>query len=101
MRNFFIAFSLVTTVASAANLSQQEFNAAIDKVEIIYQKEFAKSGRKFVVERLWDDTFANAKADYDSQGNPKIIMRGGLAYHSTPDAISLIACHEIGHHIGG
>lgn len=83
-------------------ISQSEFNEAIDKVEAIYSSIVSSMGGKLEIERKWDDGTVNA---YASQSGKtwKVAMFGGLARHKTitQDGMSLVVCHEIGHHIGG
>ena len=88
---------------SATGLTEEQFNAVLDKVEEIYKPIIAKEGGKLVVTRKWTDPTVNAYANRGWGGTYNITMFGGLARHSavTPDGFALVACHEIGHHIGG
>ena len=83
-------------------ISEVEFNRAIDKVEALYAPIVEGMGGKLNIERRWSDGTVNA---YASQSGKtwKVAMFGGLARHKTitEDAMSLVVCHEIGHHIGG
>ncbi|MDZ4662346.1 MAG: hypothetical protein SGJ18_12080 [Pseudomonadota bacterium] len=85
-----------------SGISEEEFTAALDKVERIYSPIFEKRDATFVVRRFWEDGTVNAYAEQN--GDQWIIsMFGGLARHQevTQDGFTLVACHEIGHHIGG
>lgn len=83
-------------------ITKEQFDRAIDKVEEIYAPIIQSMGAKLFIERRWDDGEANA---YASQSGKtwKVQMYGGLARHQaiTEDGMSLVVCHEIGHHIGG
>ena len=83
-------------------ISEVEFNRAIDKVEALYAPIVEGMGGKLNIERRWSDGTVNA---YASQSGKtwKVAMFGGLARHKTitEDAMSLVVCHELGHHIGG
>lgn len=83
-------------------ITQEQFTRAIDKVEEIYAPIIDNMGAKLQIERNWDDGTVNA---YASQSGKtwKVAMFGGLARHATitEDGMSLVVCHEIGHHIGG
>ena len=83
-------------------ITEAEFTEAIDKVETIYAPIIANMGAKLDIERKWSDGTVNA---YASQSGKtwKVAMFGGLARHKTitQDGMSLVVCHEIGHHIGG
>ena len=59
-------------------------------------------GGKLNIERNWTDGTVNAYAS-QSGSTWKVAMFGGLARHETitKDAMALVVCHEIGHHIGG
>lgn len=83
-------------------LTEEDFNAVIDRFEAIYTEEFTKLGGKLNVNRRWTDPTVNASANrYGNTWN--INMYGGLARHPaiTQDGFMLVICHEAGHHIGG
>lgn len=88
---------------SATGLTEEQFHAVLDRVEEIYKPIISKMGGKLVVNRKWEDPTVNAYANRGWGGTWNISMFGGLARHSavTPDGFALVACHEIGHHIGG
>lgn len=83
-------------------LSQEQFNAVIEKIETIYSPIVANMGGKLEIERKWDDGTVNANATR-TMGSWHVNMYGGLARHSTitEDGFALVLCHEIGHHLGG
>jgi len=86
----------------AGGIDQQEFNAVLDRIQELYGPEIAKQGATLAINRLWDNGTVNASAN--RFGNTwQINMYGGLARHKsiTSDGFALVACHEIGHHIGG
>jgi hypothetical protein len=87
---------------SFGGLSEAQFNSSLDRVVAIYEPIIASMGGKLVVERKWDDGTVNAYAQ-QSGTTWKVSMFGGLARHETitEDGMSLVICHEIGHHIGG
>ena len=83
-------------------ITQAQFNAVMDQIEAIYKPVVAARGAKLVLKRLWDNPTVNASAQ--QQGTDWILnMYGGLARHATitQDGMALVACHEMGHHIGG
>jgi hypothetical protein len=83
-------------------LNEQQFNNAIERVEKVYESIVSSQGGKLSIDRNWSDGTVNA---YASQSGKtwKVAMFGGLARHETitEDGMSLVVCHEIGHHIGG
>lgn len=83
-------------------VSERDFNDVIDKVEQIYAPIIRNYGGTLRVERLWDDATVNASARRLGS-TYEVKMYGGLARHHTitKDAFALVACHEVGHHIGG
>lgn len=87
---------------NAGGLTQEQFNAEIDKYEAIYAPVIANLGGKLSIARKWDDGTVNASAQR-SGSTYQVNMFGGLARHPsiTTDGFALVICHEIGHHIGG
>lgn len=87
---------------SIQGISKEEFDQAIDDVETIYAPIVAGLGGNLKIERNWDDGTVNAYASQTGK-TWKVAMFGGLARHATitKDAMSLVVCHELGHHIGG
>jgi hypothetical protein len=83
-------------------ITEAEFNKAIDIVETQYAPVVANMGGKLEIERRWTDGTVNAYAQQTGK-TWKVAMFGGLARHKTitADAMSLVVCHELGHHIGG
>lgn len=86
----------------AAGMTEAQFNSAIDRVTAIYEPIISSMGAKLVTEKKWTDGTVNAYAQQSGK-TWKISMFGGLARHETitDDGLSLVVCHEIGHHIGG
>lgn len=83
-------------------MEENDFNNVLDKVENTYAPIMQKMGLDLNIIRKWDDGTVNAVA-YPANGKANVEMYGGLARHkeATTDALALVACHEIGHHIGG
>ncbi|MGE3683141.1 MAG: hypothetical protein AB7G93_15570 [Bdellovibrionales bacterium] len=90
------------SVFQKGGLTEAQFNEVLDKVEAYYTPVIAELDATLVVNRDWEDPTVNASAN--QSGNRYVInMYGGLARHETitPEGFTLVACHEIGHHIGG
>lgn len=86
----------------ALGLGEAQFNAVLDKVERVYAPVVAARGATLVIERKWEDPTVNASAV--QYGDTWVInMYGGLARHQavTAEGFALVACHEVGHHLGG
>jgi hypothetical protein len=83
-------------------LTEEKFNAVIDRFIRLFEADINKAGGKLVVNRLWTSETVNASAE--QRGGDWIInMYGGLARHPaiTVEGFALVVCHEAGHHIGG
>lgn len=89
-------------IKSINGITEQEFNQAIDEVESVYAPIVASMGAKLDIARNWKDGTVNAYAQQSGK-TWKVAMFGGLARHATitKDAMALVVCHEVGHHIGG
>ena len=85
-----------------SGLSEEEFHDAIDRVEKVYTPVFTELGKTLKVTREWENGTVNAKAK-KNKDSLEIIMFGGMARHEFASFESFIsvACHEIGHFIGG
>lgn len=85
-------------------LTRSQFNNAINKVVYTYAPVVASYGARFEVRRKWRNGAVNAYAERSPNEKVwRVVMFGGLARHHamTEDAMTLIVCHELGHHIGG
>ncbi len=87
---------------SFGGLTEAQFNSSLDRVIAIYEPIIASMGGKLVVNKKWDDGTVNAYAQQSGK-TWSVNMFGGLARHETitEDGMSLVICHELGHHIGG
>ncbi len=86
----------------AKGIQQEQFNSVLDTIQKIYGPVIAARGGVLQINRLWTDATVNASAQ--QQGKRYILnMYGGLARHEavTMDGFALVACHELGHHLGG
>ncbi|MBT3586547.1 MAG: hypothetical protein HN509_16685 [Halobacteriovoraceae bacterium] len=91
-----------TDAKSVSTVDEKTFNKILDDVVAIYAPIIAEKGKTLDMIRKWDDGTVNAYAQ--QTGNTwKVSMFGGLARHETitADAFALVACHELGHHLGG
>lgn len=83
-------------------ITEAEFNDMLSRIETVMSGDVAERGGKLVIHRYWQSEEVNAYADRN--GDEYLLeMHGGLARHPlmTPEAYVTIACHELGHHIGG
>jgi hypothetical protein len=88
---------------SLGGINEIQFNRVMDKILRLYTPIVSQHGASFVIERRWTDETVNAFAHQNTPGTYTIVMFGGLARHQeiTEDAMALVACHELGHHLGG
>ena len=87
---------------SFGGLSEAQYNEVMDRLEDIYGPIVAAKGGVLKINRLWENPTVNSSAQ--RQGKYYILnMYGGLARHPsiTQDGETLVACHEMMHHIGG
>jgi hypothetical protein len=89
-------------IGAGKGIAERDFNSALDRIDRIYRPVMAAKGANLSIQRLWSDGTVNAYAERTGS-TWTIKMYGGLARHPalTPDGFLLIACHEIGHHLGG
>jgi len=83
-------------------VTEGQYNAIMDRIQSLYGPVVQQKGGTLVINRLWSDSTVNSSAE--EQGNQWIInMFGGIARHPdvTIEGEALIACHEMGHHLGG
>lgn len=83
-------------------ISQEVFNGVLDKIVAVYNPLTAAQGITLQFNRLWDDGTVNS--DTYTDGTTWVINSyGGLARYKgmTADGYAAVACHELGHHLGG
>ncbi len=92
----------IPTFVEGQGLSEQDFNDVLDRIEEVYAPIVKQAGGELEIKRLWSNGTVNASAN--RLGDKYILnMYGGLARHRvmTKDGFALVACHELGHHLGG
>lgn len=93
---------LEDTRSARTNVTESDFNGAIDDALAMYVPIFQRFGLEFVIERNWEDSTVNAYA-YREGNKAVVAMFGGLARRDevTLNGFIMVICHEIGHHLGG
>ena len=86
----------------AKGIARAEYDRVLDKIYALYVNEVAEHGARLKINRLWKSPDVNAAA-FQENGVWELDMYGGMARHKaiTSDAFALVACHEMGHHLGG
>lgn len=84
-------------------LTEQQFNAVIDRVNTFYAPIVQSFGATLQWDRRWTDNTVNASADQPTPTTWRVHMYGGLARRPevTEDGFAMVVCHELGHHLGG
>jgi hypothetical protein len=83
-------------------ISKAQFNEVLDVIEAVYRPLIERRGSKFIVQRNWSDNTVDAKPS-SSSSLMGLTVYGGLARYRgmTQDGLALVACHELGHLLGG
>lgn len=92
----------VNSFLANSEITEERFNEILDQIYKIYEPEFAALGKTFKITKAWSSPAVNALAIQNGK-LATITMFGGLARHpkTTEDGFALVACHELGHHLGG
>lgn len=87
---------------AAGEVTEEDFNDVLEAIRTIYEPIFWNHGATLNVYGDWNDNTVNAYADQAGTAW-NVSFFGGLAKHiyMTREGFALVACHEIGHHIGG
>lgn len=83
-------------------MTEEIFNSVLARIDKHYRPIIEVNGVRFDLQKDWSDDTVNAYAQ--QQGNTWLIkMFGGLARHEkvTADGFTMVACHELGHHLAG
>ena len=89
---------------SIDTMSEESFNKILKSFEEKWSPfVLEKKGKKFIVEGKWESPRVNAHATRDDDNNLVVVINGGIARFDEmdEDGLSLILCHELGHHLGG
>lgn len=87
-----------STTSVDSRVTEGDFNRVLDRIDLAYNTY----NPPIFTQRKWTSPTVNARATTENNRR-LIVIYGGLARHPemTPDGLLLIACHEVGHHIGG
>lgn len=91
-----------SVILGGTGIDERTYNKVMARIERIYAPIVSSYGYNLKILRRWKFTPLNAYAERIG-GDWIVAVFGGLARHplATEDAIALITCHEIGHHLGG
>lgn len=84
------------------NMTEREFSAVVSKLQKLYQPLVSRMGARLSIIGKWYDNTVNAYA-YQQGGTWYVEILGGLARRPeiSVDGLSMVVCHELGHHLGG
>lgn len=85
-------------------LTEKDFRALIDRVRKVYDPVFAARGYDVEYLLYWDVEDGNAMtSEAKDKKKAFFLFAGGLlrSRYMTKDSFLFVACHEIGHHLGG
>jgi hypothetical protein len=87
---------------SAPGIDEAQFHQVLDALEQVYAPIVAKRSMQFIIERRWADDGENA-APFIGATIMGLTISGGIARARgmTQDGFALVACHELGHLLGG
>lgn len=89
-------------INQVGGITKAQFDGVLDKLQEIYGPIIQAHGGNLEISRQWNNGTVNASAE-EWGSTWTINMYGGLARHPimTADGFMMVACHELGHHLGG
>jgi hypothetical protein len=87
----------------ANDMTEKQFKESVKKFETFFAPIMEENHNKeLILFNSWGSNTVNAFAE-QSRGKWMITVFGGLARHKaiTQDGLTLVLCHELGHHLGG
>ncbi len=85
-----------------ANVTEEDFKTIIERAKNLFSDVVERHDGNLTIRGNWNDATVNASAT-QLFGSWIVNMYGGLARRPevTPDAFTMVLCHEIGHHLAG
>jgi hypothetical protein len=86
----------------AGNLSEEQFRDILSAVQTAYEGIVKTHGGTLTIDGKWNGNQLNARATQTGE-RWRVEVTGALARlpELTADGLTLIVCHELGHHLGG
>ena len=85
-----------------SNMTEDQFDNVVNRIQKYLGPVSENTGMPLKILGHWEDSTVNAYA-YVRNGVRYVEIFGGLARRPevTRDALALVLCHEVGHHLGG
>ncbi|RYZ67283.1 MAG: hypothetical protein EOP05_17930 [Proteobacteria bacterium] len=89
-------------ISQKTGVTKAEFDGVAAKIDRLYREEFRSRGGTLKMRANWESNSIDARAN-EFGWFWLVSLYGGLARQPgmTRDAFALVACHEVGHHLGG
>lgn len=96
-------YQILSDASQKSEVTENNFKTIPHLVSALFVEDYAKLGLKIKVNLDWEKPFFTAWANQESENSFSINFWGGLARipSMTKDSFALVACHEIGHILGG
>lgn len=97
-----IALKDFTSISKERHLSKRLWDEVLDEIETLYNYHLTPAGVELKIDRYWNDPRTNGTVRREGK-LWRVLIYGGYTTspHVTADVIARVACHEIGHHLGG
>jgi hypothetical protein len=94
------------TPPTTGGLDQEEYERILSNLEEIYHPLAQQIGMRLKFIRQWPSPIQDAISGYEEDAEGRIFTMkfpGGLARHElmSVETYTMVACHELGHHLGG
>lgn len=101
--SFFEGIGPVLPNGVESNVTRKDFYSLFEKLEKLYKKDAKDEGKILAISGRWTSKIVNAYAVQLIPGVMTVRVLGGIAKHPlmTKDGLSMVVCHEVGHHFGG
>lgn len=92
----------IPTYAESVGVSWDNYEELIERIQREFSPDFLALGRRLEIVSAWKVAEVQAYAS-SQEKTDQVTVNGGMARHPsmTLDALTLVFCHELGHHLGG
>lgn len=99
---FFIFVTLISRFAYAT-VSQPDFDAVLDNIGSMYEKQISDGGGRMVIRRQYTYPEYVGAAQRWRDGSWTVEIWGGFPHDPamSAESLAMVVCHEFAHHFGG